>query len=115
MSNSKQKILRIVDELLTLCYSINCKKFNVNVELLDDKCILHLKGYVDNIDIERIDDIKKSLNVPRAHELEEYYWNLPGNDLSNTELNLVGRMIDEAIVNYNEKDKIFEIKLTRLK
>ncbi|MBU5486505.1 hypothetical protein KQI86_19580 [Clostridium sp. MSJ-11] len=115
MSNSKQKILRIIDELVTICYSINCKKFNVNVELLDDKCILHLKGYVDSIDIKKIDDIEKSLNVPRAHELEEYYWNLAGNDLSNTELNLVGMMIDESTVSYNKKDKIFEIKLTRLK
>ncbi|WP_315121873.1 hypothetical protein [uncultured Clostridium sp.] len=115
MSNSKQKILRILDELVTLCYSINCKKFNVDVELLDNKYILHLKGYADNIDVEKIKDIEKSLNVPRIHELEEYYWNLAGNDLSNTELNLVGMMVDDAKINYNEKDKILEIELTRLK
>lgn len=114
MSNSKQKIMRIIDELIALCYKIHCKNFNINVELLQGKEHILLKAYAEDIDEETLNNMKKLLNLPRIHEMEEYYWGLPGNDLSINELNLVGMMIDSASVDYDKVTKLLEIKLTRL-
>lgn len=114
MSNLKQKIIRIVDELITLCYTMNCRDFNVDVKIQEGKELICLKAYIDDVNEKNLNDIKKLLNFPRTHELEEYYWNLPGNDLSTNELNLVGMMIDDAIVNYDKESNLLQIELTRL-
>ncbi|GAA0731226.1 hypothetical protein GCM10008905_33300 [Clostridium malenominatum] len=114
MSNLKQKIIRIIDELITLCYTMNCKDFNVDVKIQEGKELICLKAYVDSVNEETLNNIKKLLNLPRAHELEEYYWNLPGNDLSTNELTLLGIMIDSSSVNYDKESKLLQIELSRL-
>lgn len=113
MNNYNHRIIKIVSELMSFCYRIHCKNFNVDVETLTDKTIINLEAQIENVPKETIINTERLLKVPRLHELEEYYWNLTGTNMINTELNLVGMMTDEAYVNYSE-NKYLTIKLIRI-
>ena len=45
--------------------------------------------------------------------MEEYYWNLTGDNDTSTEVTLVGMMIDEAHINYINGEYL-QILLTRI-
>ena len=53
-----------------------------------------------------------SLSTKRQHEIEEYYWNLPSDYDSESQLSIVGMMIDFAEVIYD--NNILTIKLSRI-
>jgi len=51
--------------------------------------------------------------MPRRHDIEEYYWELTGDDDLDTELSLVGMMVDDVVIDYkNNKDLIINLKRT---
>ncbi|WP_125154802.1 hypothetical protein [Clostridium rectalis] len=112
MKNENNKVLKMVSELMGFCYRISSHKFNMDVDNFENKTILTLVAYVNNLDTTTLDKAKDLLTSPRLHELEEYYWNLPGDDLYTSELNLVGMMCDKADIKY-EDNKFLTITLIR--
>jgi len=109
-----ERIIRIASELMVFSYKLNSNKFDITVESLEDKTVIDFKVYNATITEKKLKEIEDLLSSPRLHEIEEYYWNLSGNDIINTELDLVGMMVDESIVNYDKENHILYIKLIRL-
>jgi len=106
--------IKLVDELMSFCYKYGAKKININIENTDNKVIIDLKAYIEHISEKTLEILNTLLSAPRCREMEEYYWNLSGNDDTDTELTLVGMMSDEAEINYNPDTKLLKITLKRI-
>lgn len=112
MKNLKQRNIKIVDELMSFCYKNNCANMKIDISSEPSITIIILNADIPDINEKDLVYIKKSLNIPRYHEMEEYYWSLTGDDSDSTELSLVGMMVDEVEINYNNPS--LEIILKRL-
>ena len=61
-------------------------------------CIIRYANITEQSDV---------LNIQRQSEVEEFYWELMGDDLHGDELFLVGSMVDRATVNKRKAVNIF--------
>lgn len=113
MKHEIKKVSKIVDELIEFCFSHSTEKVAVTLENKKDK--FEIIAHCDNIDCndEKIERLRELLSVQRQNEIEEYYWQLAGEDEHNGEFCLVGMMVDEAAVDY--KCPALTIKLIRYK
>lgn len=109
------RVVKIVDEILCFFYSLKASNIKMDMQIKDHCTEISFWATIKEPIIQRrLDKIKKLLSSPRAHELEEYYWGLTGNDMTpSTELSLVGMMIDEYTIEYDEGAESFFIKLVR--
>lgn len=100
MRHEIKRISKILDELITFCFLHGTKIMNISLENQEEYFKIHLES--DNIDCNdvRVKELKKLLNYPRQEEVEEYYWELAGECDTDTELTLVGMMVDKAEVNF---------------
>lgn len=107
------KISKIVEEIMDFFFSHLTKKVNISIEETEDVFIIEIQS--DNIvcNENKIAKFNELLNVQRQREMEEYYWQLAGNDLEGEEYNLVGMMVDEAYVEFNKP--ALKVRLVRYK
>ena len=111
MKFKMEKNLKIVNELIT--YFNKLGNTNVHIDLSSDNenSYFNIYGEVETICSDEIASLIKILNTPRQHEIEQYYWNLGGESEYDSELTLVGMMINKAKVSY--ENKILKISLIR--
>jgi hypothetical protein len=113
LKHANQRNIKIVTELLSYFYNLNSDNVHIDINKDGKKIIIFIKAQISFISSENLEFLKKSLNVQRCHEMEEYYWNLTGDNDTDTELTLVGMMIDEVHINYVEGEYL-ELTLTRI-
>ena len=113
MKHINQRNIRIVTELLNYCYSHGSYNIHIDINKKNKKIFIFIKAEISYLSQDSLELLEKSLNAPRLHEMEEYYWNLTGDTDTGSELSLVGMMIDEATVHYVD-NKYLEILVTRL-
>lgn len=105
MRHEVKKISKMVDELTTFFLEHEAKNLNIKIDNLEDREIITVEAVaLDDINL-CVDNLKDFLSYPRECEMEEYFWGLAGEIDSSPELGLVGTMIDEANIGY-EDDKI---------
>lgn len=108
-----QKISKIVEELIDFFYSHSTKKVNISLDDTGDVFIIEVQSDKVICSDNKIKKLRELLNVQRQREIEEYYWQLAGSDLEGDEYNLVGMMVDEAEIDFN--DSFLKIRLVRYK
>nr|WP_312576761.1 hypothetical protein [Sedimentibacter sp.] len=108
-----QKISKIVEEIIDFFYSHSTKKVNISIEETKDSFIIEVQSDHIICSNDNANQLKDLLNVQRQREMEEYYWQLAGNDLDGDEYNLVGMMVDESYVDF--KNPSLKVKLVRYK
>lgn len=113
MKHEVKKVSKIVDELIEFCFLHATEKVSVTVENKEDR--FEILAHSDNVNCsnEKVERLKELLNVQRQNEIEEYYWQLAGEDEHNGEFSLVGMMVDEAEVKFTCPS--LTIKLVRYK
>ncbi|QGU96597.1 hypothetical protein GOM49_17225 [Clostridium bovifaecis] len=113
MRHEVKKVSKIVDELIEFCFLHSTEKVNVTVENKKDR--FEIIAHSDNVNCsdEKVERLKELLSVQRQNEIEEYYWQLAGEDEHNGEFSLVGMMVDEAEVKFTCPS--LTIKLVRYK
>ncbi|WP_138207952.1 hypothetical protein [Haloimpatiens lingqiaonensis] len=111
MKHNNQRNIKIVSELMNFCYSNGGKNMTIDVKTEEDRTLIYIKSKIENLSEATLEISRKLLNAPRCHEIEEYYWNLTGDDDTDSELTLVGMMTDETCITY--EDNILEIKVVR--
>ena len=110
MTHDRQKNIRILDELTSYCYLKGAEHISINLDVENDLMIFTLKCYVPNLTKGDLDYLDTSLTVPRCHEMEEYYWELAGDTEGENELSLVGMMIDDVLIAFEEDILTIEVK-----
>ncbi|WP_035571942.1 hypothetical protein [Halonatronum saccharophilum] len=107
-----QKTIKLVNELMGFYFKTGAKEMDVNVKDGEREVIISIQAQIGDVgpdQLEKLDD----LNTPREAQVEEYYWELAGENNQYQELTLVGMMIDKAEIDY--KDEKLEITVFRKK
>ena len=96
MQNEVKKITRLVDEVTSLLMRSGSNDINVRIKRDSELSTITI--------IDEISSLNDVLNIQRQCEVEEFYWELMGDDSHEDELFLVGSMVDKATVNKIDKD-----------
>lgn len=107
-----KKNLRIINELITCLHKLGAEDINFNLKTKDKETLFLIWGEINFIEKSILDNLVKLLSTKRQHEIEEYYWNLPSDYNSESQLSILGMMIDSAEVTY--ENSILKIKISRL-
>ena len=102
MKHYHKRITKIVDELINYLFSMGATDTSVNIKDIENHYKISFESNYEKGMDEKIDKLIKYLNCPRQEEMEEYYWELTGDCDVNTELSLVGMMVDEVEVSFVE-------------
>lgn len=107
-----EKKLKIVNELITCFHKLGGDKVTLDLDFDGNNTSFIIKGKITNLSEIEVEGLSQLLNTPRQHEVEQYYWNLNGESELDCELSLVGMMVDEAELTYN--NDILTIKIKRI-
>ncbi|HKL76356.1 MAG TPA: hypothetical protein VJ881_09850 [Halanaerobiales bacterium] len=101
MKHEKMKLVKLLDEILCFSFIHDATEMNINIKMDDEKYIIQFKDNSKGVSKERIENIKEMINVEKQPEMEEYYWELVGQQDYNDEFTLVGLMSDKASIHYD--------------
>ncbi len=96
MNHETKKIALIVDEVLTMLLVDGSEKINFDISIKNDRAEINIIQYDTRYNDEYLEIIRNRLDAPRQHEIEEYYWQLTGENETEDELFIVGALIDES-------------------
>lgn len=111
MRNS-QKSIKLVSELTAFFFKAGAKEMDINIKDEEKEVVISIKAKIKDLTQDKL-NILNDLNTPRQSQVEEYYWELAGENDQYQELTLVGMMIDQAEINY--EDDILEVAVYRHK
>jgi hypothetical protein len=103
------KNVKIIDEILVYLVDQGYKKVNINFEL--NKKDTKILVTINNPKPELIQALQQDICAERGEELEEYGWELMGEDHHSCELQQVGMLIDRVEV--IEKENKVQLLLVR--
>ncbi len=112
MKHEIKKICKIVDEMTTLLLKDDTETVEFKISREGDKTIISIIDYNTKYTQIDIDDLLSCFNVQRQREVEEYYWQLVGESDEDSELTIIGVMVDDAKIEL--KNNNMYIELTRI-
>ncbi|WP_425447588.1 hypothetical protein [Dethiothermospora halolimnae] len=113
MKHEIRRVSKILDELITFCFVHGTDDLDISINKRDDHFKIHIDANTIDCSDKRVKKLKELLDIPRQSEYEEYYWELTGESDCDTELSLVGSMVDKAKVVFH--GDALEITLYRYK
>ncbi len=96
------KTIKLISELAAFVFKAGGKEFDVNFKEKDGTITITIKSHLDYLSTSNLEKLR-ALDTPRQSQVEEYYWELAGENDQYQELSLVGMMIDEAEFSYENK------------
>lgn len=84
-------------------------KVEFSVEILDDRCIINLVDHNTAVAPERADYLNSAFNKPRQPAIEQYYWQIMGENDTEDEVTLISMMTDSAKVEIRDGDLYIEL------
>lgn len=102
---TREKMSRILDELYTALFTAGAQNISMNIKCWDDGLSIHLESDYDPALRNKVEDLARFLKPEvRNTAFEETYWALVGCDRTgeDSELMLVGQMVDSADVSVEE-------------
>jgi len=95
MLKDKQKIIHMLDELLTYALRSQPQKVTITIEELDDRVQITLEDIGVQLSDEECRNLERALNAPSRNEMREYYGGLAGEEtLFPRNLRIIGMMVD---------------------
>ena len=105
MQNEVKKITRLVDEVTSLLMRSGSNDINVRIKRDSELSTITIIDYNSAYPDDEISSLNDVLNIQRQCEVEEFYWELMGDDSHEDELFLAGSLVDKATVNKIDKDR----------
>lgn len=99
-----EKNVRVLSDLLGYCHLIGSNDFATHLVLEPTRSIIEVRCKVRLLPQERLDELNKYLSIPRQHEVEQYYWNISGEEEIDSELSLAGMMVDTVDICYDGEE-----------
>ncbi len=104
MSFRLEKTMRIVDELVGFCCRRGGKNITINYNTEKPKMTeITVTSPNTTVTSDELTALDKTLSQHRQHEMEEMYWLISGDDSFGDELSLVGVMVDECKIIYENE------------
>lgn len=98
MTTEKEKIQGIVKELVANALDADATDIDVNVKITKEKTVITVKDNGSGMNEKSAERVRRVLHQQRRDEIENYYGILAGNSMTAAGLNLVGMLVDDAIV-----------------
>ncbi|MGO1469196.1 MAG: hypothetical protein ACTHW2_04160 [Tissierella sp.] len=111
MKNERDKLVKVLDELMNFCFSLDMNDLKIDFNINDSQGVINIEGPCKSAPIDKLQSLEDALNDTRQPEFEEYYWPLIGGDHGYPEIELLGTFIDEGKVVF--KDKYLKIYIVR--
>lgn len=112
MKHLRQRNICLLSEFTSYLVNIGCDDIHIDFKTKEDAITINFNSRNSNLTEKNITKLTTLLNTPRREDIEEYYWELNGNENFYSELTLIGMMIDEVEVSYI--DDILNVNLIRL-
>ncbi|PRX24192.1 hypothetical protein BX659_12416 [Orenia metallireducens] len=112
MKHEKMKIIKILDEILSFSLNNQADEIDIKIKVNEEQTIIKFKDNSPNLNQDKLEEIEEMLNIEKQPEVEEYYWELIGQNDYCDELSVVGLMIDKAIITYKPQEGL-EVTLYR--
>ena len=99
MDRERQKASKILEELIDYLFRNKVNDMNMSLNYREDHVRIHIEGICPEkpADFQELHDL---LNAPRRPELEGYYYELLGSSVRHGELKLLGSLINQADMSY---------------
>ena len=104
MQNEIKKLTKLIDEITSLLMRYGSNDIDVNIKRNEELSTITIIDHNSQYPEEEITSLNDVLNIQRQCEVEEFYWELMGDDSHEDELFLVGSMVDKATVNKIDND-----------
>ncbi|MGM0409737.1 MAG: ATP-binding protein [Bacillota bacterium] len=101
MKHEKMRLVKMLDEILFFSLMHNSTEIDINIKIDKEKYIIQFEDNSRGISEEIIEKMRELINVEKQPEMEEYYWELTGQQEYSNEFTLVGLMSDKVDVDYD--------------
>ncbi len=96
--------MRIIDEIVGFCCRRGSKDLNINYNIDNiDITVIKIIAVGVNLTTDDLQLLHDTLSQHRQREMEECYWLITGDDSYGDELSLIGVMIDDYTLTYEDK------------
>lgn len=106
-----KKGCKIVDELLLYLMKHGHHKVDISVDKTEDRLIIEMT--TDRCDDELLEKMDSYINNERELEVEEYGWELMGESDAQSELGMVGLLIDSLEIDNSGEGKT-KLRISRV-
>lgn len=113
MKHVKKRLGKIVDELINYFFTMGATDMQIHLEESKDFYKILVQSNYSSEHEKKIAKLIKCLESPKQEAMEEYFWELAGECDTDTELTLVGMMIDKGEIQFT--DDSIEVTLYRKK
>ncbi|MBM7615666.1 hypothetical protein [Alkaliphilus hydrothermalis] len=113
MDHVKSRLLKISSEIAFFAFDLGAESLQINIANNQKAYEITIECHIEGLVEDKLKDLEEQLDVPRREDIEEYLWELLGEDEESRELSLVGMMIDEVKISYNRP--LLNIKMFRNK
>ncbi|MTI48476.1 hypothetical protein [Sporosalibacterium faouarense] len=112
MQSEKQRIIAIVNELVTFLLHNKATSIQINLKESDEDSRIYVCSNI--ADSKVLSDLKNKIMANRSEEVESLYWKLLGDENTKDELYLIGKMVNDSNIDYSNS-KLVMITLVRKK
>lgn len=98
MKSEHMKILDIVCELISNSLNAKSSEINASIKIEADRFTISVKDNGIGMNEEKLKQIRRVLNQPQRDVYEEYYSGLARNLSTDSGLNIIGFLVDQAQV-----------------
>lgn len=102
MRHEKQRISFIANELINYFFMIGSTNISLQIEEKESKFLISLHCNYLQEKKSRIDNFIHWIQSPRQAAMEEYYWELLGATDSDSEISIVGMMVENTDIQIDE-------------
>jgi len=103
MLREKQKIIHILDELLSYALRVHPQLVTIKIEQREDQVHITLTEPSLNLSTRECQEIERLLNTPSRNEMREYYGGLAGEEtLDPRSLRILGMIVDGGHIESRE-------------
>lgn len=101
MNNEQSKAVKMLNEVMIYFISHGMSDLEIVLSLQKSKTSVSVSAYTKT-QPDDLDEVSESLLNPRQPEVEDYYWRLLGSNNKNNQLHLLGALVDDAQIMYDE-------------
>ena len=103
MLHQKQKIARLLDELMHYVLEVEPQRVKIEIEDLDDQVKITVEEFGARRSVRECQQAECFLNTPRRSELQDYYSGLAGEEsVGPCDLRIVRMMVDGGCIEPSE-------------
>jgi hypothetical protein len=106
------KDIKIISELLIFCNLQGARDYKIDLNVRDKEMEFVVTASNVRLTDKEMEQLLKRLSVGRRREMEQNYWGAGGKSDIKSEMLMVGMMVDEADVSYENEE--LRIRLLRL-